>query len=66
MKDFLDQNIEVGDKVVAIRRKYLHLKKGVVTSMATHTMLVDFFDEKNPDTKNEVRRYPHQVIKINW
>jgi len=55
--DFLDNEIEVGDWVVFMRKNYRELCVGRIKSNTKKTILIEH-------NKRTTKQFPHQVVKI--
>lgn len=64
MKDFLGNDINVGDNIVLIMPNYRSLTKGVVKSMSAKMIVVEHDHPNISNHKTETKQFPEQVIKI--
>ena len=61
MKDFLGNNLEVGDEVVCIQKDYKNLIEGQITKITDKTILVEYVFQRRI---REVKRTRDQVVRI--
>lgn len=61
MRDFLGNELNVGDKVVCIELDYKNLKKATITKITPKTIFVEY---SKWGKMQEVKRYSDQVVKI--
>lgn len=59
MKDFLGNNLEVGDEVVFMCLGYRELRKGIISKMTDKTIFIECGRLK------PFKQTPSQIIKIN-
>lgn len=66
MKDFLNNELEVGCKVVCLDRDYKHLILATVVKLTEKTIFVEFTRKAFPDrtVTETVKRFRDQVVKI--
>ncbi len=66
MKDFLDNDIQVGDKVAAIELGYKNLIKATVVKLTAKMIIVEFTRKAYPNrtVTEQTKRFSDQVIKI--
>ena len=62
MKDFLDNELNVGDEVVFVQLGYRNLLKGRIKSMTAKTLLISHAATNIYST--ETKQTPLQVVKI--
>ena len=68
MKDFLGQEVNVGDKVITTAKNYRSLVKGEVISLAPKSALVEYLNTWNygdPGRVENYRVFGNQFIKEN-
>lgn len=61
MKDFIGNEVHVGDKVVCIEKDYKNLIPGEIVKLTPKAMKVKYGEGWREDV---VLRYPDQVVKI--
>jgi len=61
MKDFLGNELQVGDEVVCIELNHKKLKKVTISKITEKTIFVEYSKWAN---KEIVKRYSDQVVKI--
>lgn len=61
MKDFLGNELNVGDEVVCIELNYKNLKRATVVRITPKTIFVTY---NKWGLATEVKRYSDQVVKI--
>lgn len=59
LKDYLDNEINIGDEVIIIETKYNNLVSGTVKSMSTKMVTIDYIDN---GTVKTTRRYTNCII----
>lgn len=66
MKDFLGNELKVGDKVVCLEKDYKNLIHATVVKLTEKTIFVEFTRRAFPgvDRTETVKRFSDQVIKI--
>ena len=62
MKDFLGNDIKVGDEVVFVRIGYRDLSRGTIKSITDKTVLITHGPSNI--SKTETRQFHSQVVKI--
>lgn len=63
MKDYLENELEIGDNVIFIVPKYQEFSKGVITRMTNKMIFITH--EMNPRGETVSKQFPSEVIKIN-
>ncbi len=63
LKDFLGQDLEVGDEVVFIQLRYRNLLKGTIIKMTPKTILIAH--ERTNVGSTQTKQFPEQVVRIN-
>ena len=66
MKDFLGNELQVGDKVVCLEKDYKNLIKATVVKLTEKTIFVEFTRRAFSDrmVTETVKRFSDQVVKI--
>lgn len=66
MKDFLGNELQVGDKVVCLERDYRNLIRATVVKLTPKMIFVEFTRKTYPDhmVTEEVKCFSDQVVKI--
>lgn len=65
MKDFIDQQLEVGDRVVCTAQRYHELIKGTIVKLTPRFVRVKVDKEyENWYNSGEALKAPNQLIKI--
>lgn len=66
MKDFLGNELAVGDKVACLEKDYKNLMKATIIKITAKTILVEYTRRAFPDriVTEQVKRFSDQVIKI--
>lgn len=62
MKDFLGNELQVGDNVVFVQLGYRNLCKGVISKMTPKTIMITHTMTNTCST--ETKQFPNQVVKI--
>ena len=62
MKDFLGNELNIGDEVVFVQLGYRNLLKGHITKMTEKTILISH--DKTNTCSTETKQTPSQVVKI--
>jgi hypothetical protein len=61
-KDYLGQEINVGDPVIFVQLNYRNFLKGTITKITEKTVLISH--PKTNTCSTETKQYPDQVINI--
>lgn len=66
MKDYIGQELKVGDKVVFVRQHYTFLAKGTIVSFTSKGAVVRFEDKHKDyyNSKDFYIKYSAQIIKV--
>ena len=64
MKDFLGNDLEVGDEVVFMFLKYRSLGKGVIIKITPKTILIEHPHFNMPNYTTTTKQFPNQVVKV--
>ena len=66
MKDFLNNELKVGDKVVCLEKDYKNLIHATVVKLTPKMIIVEFTRRAFPDrlVTEQVKRFSDQVVKI--
>lgn len=66
MKDFLNNDLEVGDEIVCIERDYKNLVKAKIIKITGKTISVEYIRRAYPgiERTTQVKRFSDQVVKI--
>lgn len=66
MKDFLNNELAVGDKVVCLEKDYKNLIRATVVKLTAKMIFVEFTRKAYPDrmVTETVKRFSDQVVKI--
>lgn len=62
MKDFLGNELVIGDEVVFVQLGYRNLFKGIIIKCTAKTILIKH--KKTNTCSTETKQFPEQVIKI--
>jgi phage gp45-like len=63
MKDFLGNDLKIGDDVVFVQLGYRNLLKGKIAKITEKTILIHH--DKTNTCSTKTKQFPEQVIKIN-
>lgn len=65
MKDFIGNELEVGDKVIFIAPNYRHYAKGIVQRFTKETVVIEYTNTWNyiKGSAMTIKQIPSQVIK---
>lgn len=64
MKDFLGQEIKIGDEVIFIEKDYRNLKIGRIKSASDKMLVVEYERSYYGHGGTEMKQYHNQVVKI--
>lgn len=59
MKDFLFQDLKIGDSVVFMNLKYKNLERGTIVKFTPQKVVISYHDNKD-----EIYQHPDQMVKI--
>lgn len=62
MKDFIGNDLQIGDEVVFVQLSYRNLLRGKIKNITEKTILISH--EKTNDCRTETKQTPLQVVKI--
>lgn len=65
MKDFLGNDLEIGDEVVFMFLTYRSLGKGRIVKFTPKTILIEHQHPNLSNYTTKTKQFPNQVIKIN-